>query len=301
MWSAASFAVLFLTAVAACVVFAARAPAAGGSAWPWIAGFAGGYFALVLALTLANFVIAWFWRSRRPPDRRIGPFATLALVADEWRALLGSAPRMLLYRELVPDDPPRRAERPVLLVHGVLCNAGVWTSLRRRLAAAGVGPLYAISYGPPLASIDRFVDQLAAKIDRVLAETGATSVAIVSHSMGGIVTRAYLRKHGGAKLRLAVTLAAPYAGSVHARCFPGTSLSQLRPGNAWLEALAAEPLPTTTEIVSIWSWHDSMVAPQLSSRLEGARNVELVGIGHNALLIDADVARLGVAELLGPR
>ena len=106
---------------------------------------------------------------------------------------------------------------------------------------------------------------------------------------------------GGAKLRLAVTLAAPYAGSVHARCFPGTSLSQLRPGNAWLEALAAEPLPTTTEIVSIWSWHDSMVAPQLSSRLEGARNVELVGIGHNALLIDADVARLVVAELLGPR
>ena len=44
-----------------------------------------------------------------------------------------------------------------------------------------------------------------------------------------------------------------------------------------------------------------MVAPQLSSRLEGETNVELVGIGHNAVLIEADVARLVVAELLGPR
>lgn len=297
MWSSASFALLVFAAAAVCAALGARAVAAGGSAWPWVAALFLGYALAVFALTLAVFAIAWLWRSRRPADRRIGALATLRLVANEWRALLGSAPRMVLYRWLVPDDPPTRSDRPVLLVHGVLCNAGVWTSMRRRLAAAGVGPLHAISYGPPLASIETFAEQLAAKIDEVLSRTGAASVAIVSHSMGGLVTRAYLRRHGGAKVRLAVALAAPYAGSVHAWCFPGTSLSQLRPGNAWLEALAREPLPSSPPIVSIWSWHDSMVAPQLSSRLEGARNLELVGVGHNAMLIDADVARLVIDAL----
>ena len=92
----------------------------------------------------------------------------------------------------------------------------------------------------------------------------------------------------------------PHAGSVHAWMFPGTSLSQLRPGNAWLVELNAVPVPPSPPIVSMWSWHDSMVAPQLSSLLEGARNVELAGVGHNALLTDPDVARR-VAEELGSK
>ena len=150
---------------------------------------------------------------------------------------------------------------------------------------------------PPLASIERFAGQLAAKIDAILARTGARDVALVTHSMGGLVFRAYLRRYGPAKVRQAIMIGAPHRGSVHARLFPGVSLSQLRPGNAWLAALNAEPLPPGLPIVSIWSWHDSMVAPQLSSRLEGARDVELCGIGHNALLTDPEVARLVALEL----
>ena len=41
--------------------------------------------------------------------------------------------------------------------------------------------------------------------------------------------------------------------------------------------------------MSIWSWHDSMVAPQTSSELPGAVDVTIVGVGHNALLGDARV------------
>ena len=49
--------------------------------------------------------------------------------------------------------------------------------------------------------------------------------------------------------------------------------------------------------VSIWSWHDSMVAPQTSGRLRCAENIELVGVGHNALLSDRRVRALVAAEL----
>ena len=95
-----------------------------------------------------------------------------------------------------------------------------------------------------------------------------------------------------------ITLGAPHHGSVHAWIFPGICLGQLRPGNAWLAELnRTEGLPLPVRLVSLWSWHDSMVAPQTSSRLEGAENIELTGIGHNALLGDDRVFALVAAEL----
>ena len=300
MWSATTAWLASFAGIALYAWWASGRVAAGASPWLCAAGLVVVYAALVLALTLAVFAVAWIWRSPRPRDVRIGFAATLRLVGNEYASLLGASPRMMLYRRLVPDDPPARAGAPVLLVHGVLCNAGVWASMRRRLAATGVGPIYAISYGPPLASIELFADQLAAKIDAILAKTGARDVALVTHSLGGLVARAYLRRHGSAKVRLAVMIGAPQAGSVHARMFPGVSLSQIRPGSAWLAGLNAAPLPPSLPVVSIWSWHDSMVAPQLSARLPGVRDVELAGVGHNALLTDPEVARL-VAEELGSR
>ena len=41
-----------------------------------------------------------------------------------------------------------------------------------------------------------------------------------------------------------------------------------------------------------------MVAPQTSARLAGAENIELSGIGHNALLGDRRVFALVAAELM---
>ena len=300
MWSATTAWLASFAGIALYAWWASGRVAAGASPWLCAAGLVVVYAALVLALTLAVFAVAWIWRSPRPRDVRIGFAATLRLVGNEYASLLGASPRMMLYRRLVPDDPPARAGAPVLLVHGVLCNAGVWASMRRRLAATGVGPIYAISYGPPLASIELFADQLAAKIDAILGETGARDVALVTHSLGGLVARAYLRRHGSAKVRLAVMIGAPQAGSVHARLFPGVSLSQIRPGSAWLAGLNAAPLPPSLPVVSIWSRDASMVAPQVSARLPGVRDVELAGVGHNALLTDPEVARL-VAEELGSR
>ena len=74
----------------------------------------------------------------------------------------------------------------------------------------------------------------------------------------------------------------------------GSCLAQLRPGNAWLDAMNAASFARPA-ITSIWSWHDSMIAPQLSSRVDGADNIELVGVGHNAILADPG-ARAHVAR-----
>jgi triacylglycerol esterase/lipase EstA (alpha/beta hydrolase family) len=278
--------------------WAALAIAGGASPWRYLAGLPLLYMAMLCAITLIWFALAWIFRAVRPADKRIGVAATIRLFLDELRAIGRSGPRMAFYRHLMAEPAPAPAEAPVLLLHGVLCNSGAMAGLRGELVARSLGPVYALSYGPPLASIDAFADQVAAKIDAILKTTGAVRVAIVGHSMGGLVARAYLRRYGGKKVSLLMTLGAPHHGSVHAWLFPGLSLAQLRPGNAWLADLnRAEGAQAGVRLVSLWSWHDSMVAPQTSSRLAGAENIELAGIGHNALLGDRCVFALVADEL----
>jgi len=72
----------------------------------------------------------------------------------------------------------------------------------------------------------------------------------------------------------------------------------MRPGNAWLAELNREEgHPAAVPIVSIWSRHDSMVAPQASSELAGAESVAFVGVGHNALLADFGVIARVASEI----
>ena len=179
--------------------WAATAVAGGASPWRYAAGLPLLYLAVLCAITLGWFALAWIFRSPRPPDLRIGFAATVRLVLDEMRAIGRSGPRMAFYRWLMPEPAPAPAAAPVLLLHGVLCNAGAMYGLRGDLVARKLGPVYALSYGPPLASIDGFADQVAAKIDAILGATGAARVAIVGHSMGGLVARAYLRRYGAAQ------------------------------------------------------------------------------------------------------
>jgi triacylglycerol esterase/lipase EstA (alpha/beta hydrolase family) len=286
-------------AIALYAAWAVGAVAAGASPWLCIVGAALLYLAVLFAFTSLWFALAWWYREERPPEMRIGPAASVRLFWDELRAIGRSGPSMALYRFGMPDPAPAPApaRAPILLLHGVLCNAGAMRGLAKDLAVRNMGPVYTMSYGPPLDSIELFVDQVAAKIDAILVATGASRVALVGHSMGGIVGRAYLRRHGGAKVSLLVTLGSPHHGSVHAWIFPGMSLAQLRPGNAWLAELnRGGAAPAGTRVVSLWSWHDSMVAPQTSARLEGAENIALPGIGHNALVGNRRVFALVAAE-----
>jgi triacylglycerol esterase/lipase EstA (alpha/beta hydrolase family) len=290
MWTAVVLGTLVVGGFAAYAAWAYAAVGAGAAAWPFVLGAPLAYLALPFLFTCVWMALGWWWRAPAPPAVALSATGVLRLFANEFASLAMSPLRMALYRFLLPDPPPAPSALPVLLVHGVGCNAGVWAGLARDLAARGVAPVYTISYGPPLASIELFADQLAARIAAIRAATGAAQVAIVTHSMGGLVTRAYLRRYGGAHVRRVVTLGAPHYGSRHAWLMFGTCLGQMRPGNAWLAGLdAGDDAAAGVPVVSLWSWHDSMVTPQTSARLPWAENVAIAGVAHNALLNDRGV------------
>src|SRR5690242_12698027 len=164
MWTAISLWLTTLAAGAVYGVLAVRSVEHGGSAGSWIGGAVALYFGAILFLCASYFAISWIWRARRPREVRLGLRATLKLWRDEYVTLAWSPLRLMLYGLLVRDSRAVCVESPVLLVHGVLCNAGVWVRLARYLRRNGVGGLYSLSYGPPLASIERFADQLASRI-----------------------------------------------------------------------------------------------------------------------------------------
>ena len=297
MWTAISLALAYAAVFTLYAAWAGSRVAAGAQAWPFVLAIPLVYAAIPLAFVCVWFAVAWKFRAPRPPEATLDLRGTLKLFWNEFVTIAGNSPRMIGYRMLVPDPPPSRCDQPILLLHGVMCNAGVWHPFLRWFRRRGVDAVYALSYGPPLASIELFADQAAAKIDAILEATGARQVIVVAHSMGGLVMRAYLRRYGGAKVSRLVTIATPHEGSMHAWLALGQPALQLRPRNAWLDDLGTPQGSDLPAIVSLWSWHDSMVTPQTSARAHFAENVEVAGVGHTAMLRDPAVFERVVEEI----
>jgi predicted alpha/beta hydrolase family esterase len=284
---------LLLAGTSAYIGWAVDCVAQGASPWWFVAGAPFAYLAPVAVLVSAWFVLSWIWRTPRPPNAQLDFPGSVRLFVREVLAVAMSWPLIALHRLVIRDPAPAPAQRPIVLVHGVMVNDGVWFTMRRYLARHAVGAVYTINYGPPYADIEHFAEQLGAKIESVCAATSATRVLLVCHSMGGLVARAYLRQRGPARIERIITIGTPHHGSLFARGLIGRCLAQMCPGNAWLVELNRDEMkPSPVPIVSIWSRHDSLVAPQASSELACAQNIALVGIGHNALLSDGHVLLL---------
>jgi pimeloyl-ACP methyl ester carboxylesterase len=297
MWTAIILGALVAGGYAAYGAWAAQAVGQGAPLWPFVVAIPFAYLVFPLAFTIFWFVLAWWFRADRPVDVHLGVPARIAMFFLEFWAIARSVPRMILYRLLMPEPKPAPAALPVVFLHGIGCNAGVWDGFRRDFERRAVRPLYALSYGPPLGSIEDFADQLAAKIATVVAATGAGQVVLVGHSMGGLVARAYLRRYGAANVRRLVTIGTPHLGCMHAWFMCGPALVQMRPGSAWLAELNRSASAGGVPTVSIWSWHDSMVTPQTSPCIDWGENVILAGVAHNALLDDPEVQNQVAQEI----
>jgi triacylglycerol esterase/lipase EstA (alpha/beta hydrolase family) len=289
---------LLLAGTSTYVRWAVDCVAQGASPWWFVAGAPFAYLAPVAVLVSAWFALSWIWRTPRPPNAQLDFAGGVRLFVGEVLAVAMSWPLIALHRLVIRDPLPAPGQLPVILVHGVLVNDGVWFTMRRYLARQAVGAIYTINYGPPYGDIEHFAEQLGAKIDAVCAATGAARVVLVGHSMGGLVARAHLRQRGPARIERIITIGTPHHGSVFARGVVGQCLAQMRPGNAWLAELNRdETKPPPVPITSIWSRHDSLVAPQASSELACAENVPLVGVGHNALLVERRVMDLVIRAI----
>lgn len=187
---------------------------------------------------------------------------------------------------------------PIVFVHGFICNAGVWQPMMRWLARRSGASMRAISLYPVLGDIDDYAAQLQRAVDDLCRRSSEPRVMLVGHSMGGLVIRRYLRRFGGAQVARAVTIGSPHHGvfipSKMAR--RGHNLSQMKHGSAWLAELGKDEAATAVPLLSIWSPHDNVCAPQDTSRLAHARELVVPDEGHDTLLYTPPVWRAVLAE-----
>lgn len=254
-------------------------------------------------ITLASFVLAWLWRAPRPESGRIGWWSAVALFLREWAGTsfvfgFGQAfENVFVASDRLPQVA--RDETPVLLVHGYCCNRGAWWWVKPRLERAGF-IVATVSLEPVLGGIDDHARPLSERIEEICRETGAPRVSLVCHSMGGLSARAYLRACGSDRVERLITIGTPHHGSRLARLGLGQNARQMRPGSEWIEQLASQPLVPQGGVVSIYSLHDNLVAPQDGAVLEGAASIPLAGRGHIDMLQSCEVLDR-VVDALGSR
>jgi triacylglycerol lipase len=181
-----------------------------------------------------------------------------------------------------PDVPGQAGRTGVLLLHGYVCNRGLWTPWLRRLRRLGV-PCTALTLEPVFGGIDGYAPAIEAAVHDLIQRTGRPPL-LVGHSMGGLAARAWLASAGAdADGRVAgvVTIGTPHQGTWLAALGFTTNARQMRLGSVWLATLAArEPAHRAARFTCFFSPTDNVVQPAAMATLAGADNRLLLGVAH---------------------
>lgn len=186
------------------------------------------------------------------------------------------------------------ASDPILFVHGWNSSASAWNTMIDRFAAAGTprSRMLAITYNSNQSNVT-IAGQVRSAADSLLASTGAAKVDVVTHSMGGLSSRYYLKNLGGtAKVDDWVSLGGPNHGTntAYACYLFSAGCRDMIGGSSFLNALnSGDETPGATNYGAFWSNCDEVINPDTSTQLSGATNVLVGCLGHSALRTDAGV------------
>lgn len=235
-------------------------------------------------------------RHRAWPALALGVFVSVAAGAIYGFATAPSA-------ATTPVAPmPGPGDVPVLLVPGWLDTGRDLAAMRIRLLGAGWPGEYVetITFAEPTGSNREHAEELARAIDDLLTVTGADSVDIVAHSMGGLATRWYLRTQDEAPVRRVVFIGSPHRGTLSAHLAWGGGREEMMPGSPFLDSLnARKPVPDGVEAITIRTVVDTHVVPGESASLPGIPDHELCCPTHAGLMRDDEVFRIVLEFLEG--
>lgn len=186
-----------------------------------------------------------------------------------------------------------QAHDPILFVHGWNSDSTTWTTMISRFQADGwtSSELNNWTYNTAQSNVTT-ANQIATKVSQILTATGASKVDIISHSMGGLSSRYYLKNLGGtSSVDDWVSLGGPNHGTTTADlCFWNTSCFEMQPGSSFLTSLnSGDETPGSVNYLTWWSPCDEVIDPDSSVSLSGATNTETACLTHSQLHEDATV------------
>ena len=233
------------------------------------------------------------------------PPATVRQLARAWWGEVLTAPRVFCWRQpfrsnAEPDSLDHATgRRGVVLVHGFVCNRGLWNPMMARLRARGV-PFVAVNLEPVFGSIDHYADIIEAAVQRLESASGLPPV-MVAHSMGGLAVRAWMAAHeGDERVHRVITIGTPHRGTFLGRFGHTHNARQMRIGSDWQRELAAREPPHRYDRFTCFYGHcDNIVFPAVTATLPGADNRHIAGVAHVHMVHQQEVFD-EVLRWLGP-
>jgi pimeloyl-ACP methyl ester carboxylesterase len=220
--------------------------------------------------------------------------------------------RFLWLLHLLPAPRDPGSGTPIVLLPGYSENAGALWWFARRLHRRGFRPVL-IDFPSTFSGIEQNVAFLRERLQALRAATGSDCVAVVAHSMGGVVARSLLLSEPEHGVLTLIAIASPFRGTHIARL--GASL---RMGRSVVDmcpesSFAGRFLPSATASVpirSIIGEQENIVSPPWSCVLPGCEtHVLSLPVGHDAPLhlaeayerVEAWLLQDGVRRAVGHR
>jgi triacylglycerol lipase len=251
-------------------------------AWGWAVGVP-----LLVLFGYAAFLAAEFVLVARVHGDDPAPRATVPQLLRAFAGEVVTAPRVFCWRQpfrarAVPDHLPAdgAGRRGVLLVHGFVCNRGLWNPWLVKLRERGT-PVIAVDLEPVFGSIDAYIGRIDTAVRTLEQLTGRPPI-VVGHSMGGLAVRLWFAQAGHAeRAERIVTIGTPHAGTWLARMALSANGTQMRQNGPWLAALMARETPAHyARFTCFYSHCDNIVFPASTATLPGADNRHLEGVAH---------------------
>ena len=212
-------------------------------------------------------------------------------------ALLTSA---LAFFDAPPAAKPNPEFNPVILVHGIHSNSRDMTRMARHFRAGG-REVFTPDLTPNggQATIE--------ELGRQLADYAAKHVPrgrkfdLVGFSMGGLVSRYYVQRLGGAAhVAHLVTIAAPHHGTVLARLNSRPGAVEMRRDSAFLRDLAKDNATLSrVKFTAFYTPLDLVVMPASSAEMPQARNVRVWASLHPSFILEKRCIRAVAAAISG--
>ena len=193
-----------------------------------------------------------------------------------------------------PPKPPKPtpSHNPILFVHGWNASSATWNTMVTRFKADGWTSAelvnWSYNFRQSNATTATLIQQ---KVDSILNVTGATKVDIITHSMGTLSARYYVRHLGGDdKVDALVSLGGANHGTLTAGLCFDTSCFEMRPNSTFLTNLnSLDETWGAPRYATWWSNCDEVINPRTSALLDGAVNTQTSCISHAALHEDVGV------------
>lgn len=193
-----------------------------------------------------------------------------------------------------PPKPPKPTPThdPILFIHGYNGNSSTWTTMVARFKADGWTDAELVNWSYNYRQSNATTaTQIRQKVDSILGATGASKVDIITHSMGPLSARYYVRNvEDLGKVDALVSLGGANHGTTIANLCFDVSCVEMRPNSTFLTNLnSPDETPGSPRYATWWSPCDGVINPQSSAVLSGAVNTQTACISHSALHEDAGV------------